>query len=112
MLSAWRVAGGAFFKVQLTRSVVCDTRHLFSLKSINHVCELGIIVVCFVCTGGVFVLCFKSPQMEKERKEAGEGTWAFLMMLFAFTVVVALFTVRTLFMRWRAASTEVFTSEV
>ena len=44
--SAWRVSGGAFFKVQLQRSIVCDTSHLFSLKAINHICELVIIVVC------------------------------------------------------------------
>ena len=48
--SAWRMAGGAFFKVKLTRSVVCDTSHAFSLKARNHVCEILVIVFCFCCT--------------------------------------------------------------
>jgi hypothetical protein len=112
VLSAWRTSGGSFFKVQLQRSIVCDTTHAFSLKAINHVCELVIIVVCFVCTVGVFALLLRSPQMEKERKQTGEGMWKLLMGLFGITVVVGIFTVRTLLRRWRKASTEVFTSEV
>ena len=110
--SAWRVAGGAFFKVKLTRSIVCDASHAFSLKACNHVCEMAIIIICFGCTVGVFVLLSYSPAMEKERKETGENMWRFLMLLFAITVLVGLWTVRTLFHRWRKASTEVFTSEV
>ena len=110
--SAWRVAGGAFFKVQLRRSVVCDARHAFSLKSCSHVCELLLIIFCFGCTVGVFMLLARSPQMERERKQAGENMWRFLMLLFGITLVVGGFTIRTLFQRWRKASTEVFTSEV
>ena len=110
--SAWRVSGGAFFKVQLKRSVVCDASHAFSLKACNHVCELVIIVICFGCTVGVFFVLARSPKMEQERKNAGEGMWRFLMLLFGITILTGLFTVRTLFRRWRKASTEVFTSEV
>ena len=110
--SAWRVAGGAFFKVQLKRSVVCDASHAFSLKACNHVCELAIIIICFGCTIGVFALLAQSPKMQKERKNAGENMWRFLTFLFGMTVLTGLFTVRTLYRRWRKASTEVFTSEV
>ena len=78
--SAWRVAGGAFFKVQLRRSIVCDTSHAFSFKAVNHICEMVVIIICFGATVGVFVLLARSPQMEKERKEAGERMWTFLMV--------------------------------
>ena len=110
--SAWRVSGGAFFKVQLQRSIVCDTSHLFSLKAINHICELVIIVVCFGCTVGVMIMLVRSPQLERERKQAGENTWRVLIALFGVTMAVGGFTVRTLIKRWRMASTEVFSSEV
>ena len=71
-----------------------------------------LIVVCFACTVGVFCLLARSPQLQKERQQAGENTWRFLELLFIVTIVVGAFTVRTLFRRWRSASTEVFTSEV
>ena len=110
--SAWRVAGGAFFKINLQRSVVCDASHAFSLKACNHVCELVIIILCFVCTIGVFWLLMRSPKLEKERKQTGEGMWNMLMVLFGITLVTGACTVRTLIGRWRKASTEVFSSEV
>ena len=112
VLSAWRQSGGAFYKVQLRRSIVCDTRHAFSLKAVNHACEMLIIIICFCCTIGVFVLMVRSPQLKKERQQAGESAWNFLMFLFGVTVLAAGFTVRTLIGRWRKVSTEVFTSEV
>lgn len=151
IVSAWRVAGGAFFKVKLARSIVCDTSHMFSLKAFSQcarivefcshtlsrsrgvcvrrsqrfplfahrvspvlrsACEMVIIVVCFGCTVGVFLLLARSPQMQKERQQAGENTWRFLEFLFIVTIGVGAFTVRTLFRRWRSASTEVFASEV
>ena len=110
--SAWRIAGGNFYKVQLTRSVIWDTSHALSLKSINHICELVIIIVCFVCTVAVFGLLLKSPKMAEERKHAGEGMWDFMIFLFGITVFTGVFTVRTLIMRWRKASTEVYALEV
>ena len=110
--SAWRVAGGTFFKVNLNRAIVWDARHACSCKACNHMCELCVIVICFVCTAGVFVLLINSKQMEKERKQAGEGMWDFLMFLFGVTIVTAIFTARKLIQRWRTASTDVFVSEV
>jgi hypothetical protein len=112
VLSAWRQSGGSFFKVQLRRSIVCDTRHAFSLKAVNHICEMGIIIVCFCCTIGVFFLMIRSPQLKKERAQSGEFAWNLLMFLFVVTVLAGAFTVRTLIGRWRKVSTEVFTSEV
>ena len=112
VISAWRVSGGAFFKIKLQRSVVCDARHAFSFKAVNHICEMVIIILCFGCTIGVFFLLLNSKQMEKERKQAGEGMWHLLMFLFGVTLAAGAITVRTLIKRWRKASTEVFTSEV
>ena len=67
--SAWRIAGGAFFKVKLSRGVVCDVKHACSCKACGHAFELVMIIVCFLSTVGVFVLLLNSKQMEKERKE-------------------------------------------
>ena len=86
--------------------------HAFSLKAVNHICEMGIIIVCFCCTIGVFFLMIRSPQLKKERAQSGEFAWNLLMFLFVVTVLAGAFTVRTLIGRWRKVSTEVFTSEV
>ena len=110
--SAWRVSGGAFYKVQLSRGIVCDLEHACSCKACGHACEIIIIVICFLCTIGVFLLMLNSKQMEKERKEAGEGTWRFLEFLFLCTIAMVIFTIRTLIQRWRKVSTDVFVSEV
>ena len=112
VVSAWRVSGGAFFKVQLKRSIVCDTRHACSCKACNHACELAIIIICFGCTAGVFAMLVNSKAFEKERKQTGRGSWNLLMGLFVLTVVTAIFTLRRLMQRWCTASTDVFVSEV
>ena len=41
--------------------------------------------------------------MEKQRQQAGENMWRFLLLLFALTVAVGMLTVRTLYRRWRSA---------
>lgn len=106
------MAGGNFYKVNLHSRVVCDLEHACSCKSIGHLCEIFIIVLCFCCTIGVFILMLNSKEMEKERKTAGEGTWRFLEFLFAMTIVMVIFTVRKLIGRWKKVSTDVFVSEV
>ena len=108
--SAWRVSGGAFFKVQLRRSIGGDTRHAFSLKACHHVFEMVIIIFCFSCTVAVFILLVRSPQLKKEQPT--QPMWRLLLVLFGITIVVGAFTVRTLCRRWRKESTEVFSSEV
>ena len=110
VLSAWRQSGGAFYKVQLRRSIVCDTRHAFSLKACHHVFEMAIIIFCFSCTVAVLVLLVRSPQLKKEQPPP--PMWRLLLVLFGITIVVGVFTVRTLCRRWRKESTEVFSSEV
>ena len=110
--SAWRVSGGAFFKVQFSNRVIWDISHAFSLKACNHICEMVIIVICFGSTVGVFAMLLRSKEFQKEREQTGERAWAMLEVLFGLSVLMGLVTVRTLWKRWRKVSTEVFTSEV
>ena len=110
--SAWRVAGGAFFKVNMSRNIVCDVNHAFSFAACGHAFEMIIIVVCFACTAMVFYVLLRSKEMQHEREQAGEGTWMIIQGLFAFTMLMGVFTLRKLFQRWRKASTDVFISEV
>ena len=60
------MAGGNYYKVELTRSVVFD--RACSCKACGHVCELLIIIVCFLSIVGVFIFLINSKVMEKERK--------------------------------------------
>ena len=108
----WRNEGETFYKVELRTGIVCDIDHACSCKACGHACELFVIVLCFFCTLGVFYLMLNSKEMEKERKQAGEGTWRMLEFLFLMTIVMVIFTVRTLLKRWRKASSDVFVSEV
>lgn len=112
--SAWRMAGGNFYKVQLSRKVICDARHACSFKACNHFFELFIIILCFGCTCGVFMMLFRSddPKVQRELRESGPRTKWVLGFLFLITILVAIMTVRTLLERWRKASTDVFVSEV
>ena len=112
--SAWRMAGGSFYKVQLSRKVICDTRHACSFKACNHFFELFIIILCFGCTCGVFAMLFRSkdPKVQRELHDAGPNTLWVLGVLFLVTILVAIMTVRTLIERWRKASSDVFVSEV
>ena len=112
--NAWRMAGGSFYKVELTRRTVWDAKHACSLKACNHACEVVIILLTFSCTAGVFAMLLngKNKNVEREMHEAGQKTWALLMLMMAITVLTAVATVITLVRRWRAASTEVFVSEV
>lgn len=110
--SAWRVAGGSYFKVQLRRGVVWDSEHVCSCKACGHAAELVIIIFCFLSILGVFCLMFSNPKMNKEREQAGEGTWRFLEFLFLITIGMVILTVRKLLQRWRKVSTEMFVSEV
>ena len=110
--SAWRMAGGNFYKINLNRGIVCDADHLFSLQAIGHACELLVLVLCFGATGAVFFMVSRSEQLQHEREQAGEGTWLFLEFMFMLTVVMMIITVRKLIQRWRKASTDVFVSEV
>jgi hypothetical protein len=108
--SAWRMAGGNYYKVELSRGVVFD--RACSCKACGHVCELLIIIVCFLSIVGVFIFLINSKVMEKERKKTGEGTWFLLEFMLGLTVVMVIYTIRTLFKRWRKVSTDVFASEV
>ena len=110
--SAWRMAGGNFYKISLNRGIVCDADHLFSLQAIGHACELVVLVLCFGATGAVFLMVSRSEQLARERQQAGEGTWLFLEVMFMVTIVMMILTVRKLVQRWRKASTDVFVSEV
>lgn len=104
------MAGGNYYKVELTRSVVFD--RACSCKACGHVCELLIIIVCFLSIVGVFIFLINSKVMEKERKKTEEGTWFLLEFMLGLTVVMVIYTIRTLFKRWRKVSTDVFASEV
>ena len=112
--NAWRMAGGSFYKVELTRRTVWDQRHACSLKACNHACEVLVILLTFGCTTGVFVMLMtsKNKNIEREMHDTGPKTWALLMFMMVISVVTAIATVITLVRRWRAASTEVFVSEV
>ncbi|KAL1530293.1 hypothetical protein AB1Y20_001204 [Prymnesium parvum] len=131
--SAWRVAGGTFYKVELRhaylptlpsiraaphddvharrRRLVCDMQHMLSCKACHHCFELVIIVFCFICTAGSFAL-LNTPALRKERDEAGAGTLRFLMFLFGVTMLAVVFTIRKLLERWRKVSSDVFVCEV
>ena len=50
--SAWRVAGGTFYKVQLRRKLVWDLSHVLSCRAFHHCFELVIIIFCFAATTG------------------------------------------------------------
>ena len=104
------MAGGNYYKVELTRSVVFD--RACSCKACGHVCELLIIIVCFLFIVGVFIFLINSKVMEKERKKTEEGTWFLLEFMLVLTVLMVIYTIRTLFKRWRKVSTDVFASEV
>ena len=110
--SAWRAAGGNVYKVQFRRAVIWDRRHACSCRAVNHACELGVIVLCFVCVVGVFWLLMHDTRMKTEREQAGAGLWDLLMFMFAMTIVTVIMTVRKLLQRWHKASTDVFVSEV
>jgi len=112
--SAWRMAGGNFYKIELHRKTIWDAKHACSLKAWNQVCELIIIIVCFACTIGVFVMLLnsKDESVRSEMDHSGKGTLALLSFLFFVAIITAIATVVTLLRRWRAASTEVFVSEV
>lgn len=110
--SAWRVSGGQYYKVQLQRGIIWDSAHAFSASAFNHACEMFVIVVCFLCTIGVFAMLQVSPEFKKEREKSGTGMWYFLLFLMFLTVVTGIGTMYKLLTRWRKASTEVFVSEV
>lgn len=109
--SAWRVAGGTFYKVRLDRRVICDVEHACSCRACGHTCELVILLVCAACTAGAFCL-INVDQLRAERERSGEGPWRLLQAMCVLTVVMVFATVRKLCERWNAASTEVFVSEV
>ena len=110
--SAWRVAGGVFYKVHLQRTIKWDSRHACSFKACNHAMEMVIIVVCFGCTLGVFAMLRTSPEFQKERQQSGEGMWMLLLFLLGMTVITGILTMWKLWSRWRQASSDVFVSEV
>ena len=112
--SAWRITGGSFYKVSLRRRTIWDSKHAFSFKAFNHLCELLVIIFCFVATVSVFYLLLtsKDKRVQQELKESGDKTLGLLIFLFVITIVTAIMTVHRLLSRWRQKSTEMFASEV
>ena len=111
--SAWRMAGANFYKIELHRKTIWDAKHACSLKAWNQVCELIIIIVCFACTIGVFVMLLNTKDESAWRRWTTQAKAHWLCYSFSsVAIITAITTVATLLRRWRAASTEVFVSEV
>ena len=112
--SAWRIAGGQFYKVELKRKLV--VRKMWTCAACNHIFELFIVVVCFaMCAFSIALLRYDPKlrkQVDREAQEAGPATMYMIYGLFALTFVLVLTTIRKLVQRWRRVSTDVFVSEV
>ena len=67
--SAYRLAGGHPYPIQLSARVRFDAKHAFSCAACNHCCELCVIIFCGVCTIAVFALVRNSKEMKKEREQ-------------------------------------------
>ena len=66
--SAWRVAGGTFYKVQLRRKLVWDLSHVLSCRAFHHCFELVTIIFCFAATTGAPAL--SPPHSRSARRES------------------------------------------
>ena len=112
--SAWRIAGGQFYKVELKRRVTWE--RCFTCAACNHIFELVIVVVCFaMCAFSIALLRYDPKlrkQVDREAAEAGPATMYLIYGLFVLTFVLVLTTVRKLLQRWRKQSSDVFVSEV
>ena len=112
--SAWRSAGGQFYKVELKRRVTWERG--FTCAACNHIFELVIVVVCFAMGAFSIALLRYDPklrkQVDREAAEAGPAPMYLIYGLFVLTFVLVLTTVRKLLQRWRKQSSDVFVSEV
>ena len=112
--SAWRIAGGQFYKVELKRRVTWE--RCFTCAACNHIFELVIVVVCFaMCAFSIALLRYDPKlrkQVDREAAEAGPATMYLIYGLFVLTFALVLTTVRKLLQRWRKQSSDVFVSEV
>ena len=97
---------GAAFKIEIKakyrRSKVC------ALDACQHGASLCMLLCTTISTALVFLL----PDWGEIMRKEGQGTIIFLAILFLFTFVGVVLTVRKVFGRWRTSATEQFTSEV
>lgn len=96
---------GMAFKVNIERKFICSSDYLFSATACNHAWELIMVVFTMSATGYALML------LDWHDEKAGNAVY-FLMLLTVVTFVMVIFTIRTVYRRWRSAATEEFVSEV
>ena len=101
--SVWRQSFGQAFKVTLERQHTKGK--LLSFSACNHAFELLTVVFATCATIWAFSLV-------KWSEEKNRGGVYLVFGLSAVTFVLVLVTVRTVYMRWRKASTVTYVSEV
>ena len=105
-MSVWRTSMGAAFKINLKskyrRAKVCAM----------DACQHGASLCMLLCTTISTALVFLLPDWGEIVRKEGKATITFLAILFLFTFVLVVLTVRKVFGRWRTSATEQFTSEV
>jgi hypothetical protein len=117
---------GRTYRFSLSRRVILDCAHLCNEQSLNHVFEMFAISVTLLST--LFAMSFinwkvvvlyrniifsqRSTGMHTLQEELTKEGGELIIVLAAIAVVMAGFTIRTLYFRWRRSSSEIFVSEV
>ena len=104
-MRAWRTAMGMAFKVNIERKFICSTNYMFSGLACNHAWEL--IMVSFTMAMTTWALCL----LDWHDPKAGNAIYL-LVFLTILTFAMVIVTIKTVYGRWRKASTEEFMSEV
>ena len=104
-MRAWRTAMGMAFKVNIERKFICSTDYMCSGMACNHMWEL--IMVTFTMSMTAWALCM----LDWHDPKAGNAIYL-LIFLTILTFVMVIFTIRTVYLRWRKVSTQEFMSEV
>lgn len=110
--SAWRIAGGSFYKVRLQRFVAWDAHHACSERACGRVCEALVVAATFWTA----VFIFRRLPAARWQLQAKPGEVVALLhivdALLALAVFFAALTLLSLVRQWRRESTDVFVSEV
>ena len=102
-MRAWRTVMGSAFKVNIERKFICSK--LYSGSACNHAWELC--MVTFTMSMTAYALCL----LDWHDPKAGNAIYL-LVFLTIVTFVMVIVTIRTVYQRWRKASTQEFCSEV
>lgn len=85
---------------------VCDCAHLCRGKALNNAFELCIVAFTFLCTAFSFFL------LDWEEVARDATTFYLLICMSLATVVMVIFTLRKVFRRFKASSSDIIIAEV